>query len=113
MKRMLLLLCLSCRAALGQPADCATVPLGPSTPMQIRIGPLARPGLPAGAQASVKLDLDAASGSGTVCPSRTVPPADVLRGEPAPRGLLLGDGPRDVLHDAPVGRVTVEMAPEK
>jgi hypothetical protein len=36
---------------------------------------------------------------GTRCIATPAVPTDVLRGTPAPNGLLQGDGPRDVLHN--------------
>jgi hypothetical protein len=50
-------------------------------------------------------------GYGTVCGDDADLPDEVLRGAPAPHGLLRGDGPRDVLHNRAQGQVTVTPIP--
>ena len=48
----------------------------------------------------------------TLCGDEPDLPDDILRGTPAPHGLLRGDGPRDVLHNLPPkGTVTVTPIP--
>jgi hypothetical protein len=48
---------------------------------------------------------------GSRCVAPVAPPADVLRGAPAPHGLLQGDGPRDVLHNRLTPEVVVGSPP--
>ncbi|MCW3476937.1 hypothetical protein [Limobrevibacterium gyesilva] len=108
MKHLLLLSVLCCAPAAAQPADCASVPVGPGVPLEVWVGIDGRPGLPPGARGAAKLNLGEQPIYGTVCPGPAGPPEDVLRGPPAPNGLLRGDGPRDVLRNAPTGRVTIE-----
>ena len=116
-----LLLC--CRIAIAQPADCAAEPVGPSMPMDVWIGINGRPGLPGTAspaapqpsqlpqQNFAHLQLGAQPMNGTLCGDAQPLPTDVLHGAPAPRGLLQGDGPRDVLHDRYMPQVTITPVP--
>ncbi len=98
-----LLLCLLLApTAHAQPADCDAVPVGPD----IRLVPQLP--LPRAPRGRVPIDLGEVPMHGTLCQAEPAPePADILRGEPAPRGLLQGDGPRDVLHNRWQGQVTV------
>lgn len=90
--------------AAAQQADCPAEPIGPPLPLAPRID------LPGG-RGRVQLDLGPVPIFGTICTTTTPPPADVLRGAPAPRGLLQGDGPRDVLHNRWQGEVTIRPSP--
>lgn len=100
---------LACAAAAqAQPADCTAVPVGPPMRLAPQIGLEGRPGVPQGVRGRVTIDLGEVPMFGTVCGAEPAPePEDVLRGEPAPNGLLQGDGPRDVLHNRWQGRVRV------
>jgi hypothetical protein len=93
---MLLLALLLAAPALAQPADCPAMPVGPPVEMQVYLNPTYRPGIVTG------LALPPTPMFGTRCVAPVAPSADVLRGPPAPNGLLQGDGPRDVLHNRPV-----------
>ena len=106
------------RGACAQPADCVAEPIGPAMPMEVWSGIDGRPGLPkpsapagsppTAARNVARLDLAAEPMFGTVCDDQRRPPADVLHGDPAPRGLLQGDGPHDPLHNRYHPRVTIE-----
>ncbi len=101
MGRLLLLLLLPFPALA---ADCPARPNGP--PMDIDVfAPL--PGQPGFAG----IGLQGIPSTGTTCGSPPPEVTDVLRGPPAPKGLLRGDGPRDVLHNRPTGTVTISPAP--
>jgi hypothetical protein len=94
---------------LAQPADCPAVPVGPPVDLQIYVNPPGHPGVLAG------IALPPVPMFGTRCIAIQPPPTDVLRGPPAPNGLLQGNGPRDVLHNRYTPEVTVELplaAPE-
>ena len=112
-------LVLCCGTAAAQPADCVAEPIGPSMPIDLWIGINGRPGLPSPASPPVphaaqtqaqnfaQLQLGAQPTQGTLCGDGQPLPSDVLHGNPAPRGLLQGNGPHDVLHDRYVPQVTV------
>jgi hypothetical protein len=91
----------------AQPADCPAEPVGPGMRLVPRIALDGRPGVPQGVRGKVPIDLGDVPMFGTACAPAAPPPEDVLRGPPAPRGLLQGDGPRDVLHNRWQGEVTV------
>lgn len=111
MKRMLLLGVVCASPALAQPADCPAQPVGPGVKLDVRVGIAGRPGVPqASGGGGARLDFGTVPADGTVCADDGPPPDDVLHGAPAPRGLLQGDGPGDVLHDRPTGQVVVEPA---
>ena len=93
----------------AQHADCVARPVGPTFPLDLRIDLAGRPGVPSGARGAARLTLGDQAANGTVCGGPPIPTSDdVLHGPPAPRGLLQGDGPRDVLHNRYVPRVTIE-----
>jgi hypothetical protein len=87
--------------ALAQPADCPAVPVGPPVDLRVFLTPPGRPGMVAG------VDLPPTPMFGTRCVATVPPSADVLRGPPAPNGLLQGNGPRDVLHNQATSLVIV------
>jgi hypothetical protein len=91
--------------AWAQPADCASVPVGPPVDLQVFGASPGRPGMITG----IALPPTPAFGSRCVAP--VAPPADVLRGPPAPNGLLQGNGPRDVLHNRLTPEVVVGSPP--
>jgi hypothetical protein len=98
-------------AAHAQPADCEAVPAGPDMALAPRIGLNGRAGVPRGVLGRLPVDLGRVPLMGSTCSPAPLPqPEDVLRGEPAPNGLLQGDGPRDVLHNRWQGRVRVTPA---
>jgi hypothetical protein len=108
MKRALLLsLCVWSLPALAQPADCLPQSNGAELPMQVWVGI----NTPRGTHGAVGLDLGSVPANGTTCQPEFELPDDVLRGAPAPHGLLQGDGPRDVLRNVPESHVTVKTAP--
>lgn len=95
--------------AIAQPADCAAVPVGPEMRLKPRIALKGQPGVRPGMEGDIPIDLGTAPMFGTTC--RSAPdqgPEDVLRGAPAPNGLLQGNGPRDVLHNRWQGNVSVQ-----
>jgi hypothetical protein len=112
MKRLLpITACLWSCAALAQPADCPAQPNGSPLPMNVWVGINGRPGVPASRHNGVDLGLGWVPANGTTCEPDVELPDDVLHGTPAPHGLLQGEGPRDVLHNVPEGRVTVRPLP--
>jgi hypothetical protein len=112
MKRALLFsVCVWSLPALAQPADCVPISNGPELPMQVWVGIDGKPGVPDNTRGAVWLDLGAVPANGTICAPEVELPDDVLRGAPAPHGLLQGNGPRDVLRNVPESHVTVKTAP--
>jgi|GEM_PF-3474415 len=104
-----LLLAMPARA---QPADCAAEPVGPNMRLIPRIGLAGRPGVPAGMTGQIPIDLGDVPMFGTRCAAPPEPEGfDVLKGPPAPKGLLQGNGPRDVLHNRWQGEVTIRPSP--
>ena len=97
--------------AIAQPADCAAVPVGPEMRLKPRIALKGQTGVRPGMEGDIPIDLGTAPMFGTHCRDATPPPDDVLRGAPAPNGLLQGDGPRDVLHNRWQGNVSVQPRP--
>ena len=106
----LLVMLLLAVPALAQPADCASVPVGPPIAMELYVGPPRRANVPGRVIGGVvPMEVPA---FGTLC--RAPPPLtrDVLRGPPAPegvlhgppapRGVLRGDGLAEVLRGWPV-----------
>ena len=82
----------------AQPADCPAQEVGP--PMDVGLS-LERPTrAKAQAPATGWLGLQDIPSLGTECQAPPPPATDVLHGPPAPRGLLRGDGPTDVLQGA-------------
>jgi hypothetical protein len=113
MWRALLLICgFWTLPALAQPADCLPQSNGAELPMEVWVGINGKPGTPRGTHGSVGLDLGPVPANGTTCQPEFELPDDVLRGAPAPHGLLQGDGPRDVLRNVPESHVTVKTTPD-
>ena len=105
----MLLLLLWSVPAIAQPADCAAEPVGPEMRLKPRIALNGQPGMRAGMAGDIPIDLGTAPMFGTLCRAAREPgPEDILRGAPAPNGLLQGNGPRDVLHNRWQGNVTVQ-----
>ena len=114
---------LCCRIAVAQPADCAAEPVGPSMPIDLWVGINGHPGLPGPVSPSAPqpwqtsqqnfahLQLGAQPMQGTLCGDAQPLPTDVLHGASAPRGLLQGNGPHDVLRDRYAPQVTITPIP--
>lgn len=107
MRFVLILALLLPRPGLAQPADCAAEAVGPGMRAAPWVGLDGRPGAPQGVRGQAAIDLGEVPMFGTICAPKAAAPDDVLRGTPAPRGLLQGDGPRDVLHQHWHGQVVV------
>jgi len=105
----LLVMLLLAAPALAQPADCASVPVGPPMALELYVGPTGQANVPGHVIGGlVPMEMPA---FGTLCRApppltRDVlhgPPAPegVLHGPPAPRGVLRGDGLADALRGWP------------
>lgn len=78
--------------AIAQPADCAAVPVGPEMRLKPRIALKGQPGVRPGMEGDIPIDLGTAPMFGTRCRADPNPgPEDILRGAPAPNGLLQGN----------------------
>jgi hypothetical protein len=98
-------------SAAAQPADCPAEAVGPTLHIVPRLALEGRPGVPPLVRGQIPIDLGDAPIHGTYCGAEAPPPESALRGAPAPKGLLQGDGPRDVLHNRWRGEVTIRPAP--
>lgn len=96
--RVLMLLLICAGAAQAQEVSC---PAPGVLPVTVNGPPLA----PKGIRVTVNARLCAEE---TPAPP---PPEDVLHGEPAPQGLLRGEGPADLLGNRAKPRVTVTERP--
>jgi hypothetical protein len=101
MKQLWLVMLLFASPAWARQSGCAPVPV------EVWIGlPQARAGV-------ARVGLGEIEGLGTNCqqlPS-SAPVTDILHGAPASKGLLRGDGPRDVLHMVRDSLVTIQPRP--
>lgn len=103
----LLVLLLLAVPALAQPADCASVPVGPPMDLDLYVGLTGRTNVPVPGPIAGGLGLTRLPAFGSRCPAPPPPSGDVLRGAPAPRDLLRGNGAGDILDGAPAGEVVV------
>lgn len=95
----LFLIALSLATANAQQRACPS----PDTPQQVTV--TGKPYVPQGVRLNITIE---------TCPQETEPPPppdDILHGDPAPQGLLRGEGPANLLTNRPKPKVTVHESP--